>query len=253
MGAFQLSKAKAKSFKALSSKKERDLKGLFLAEGEKCVEDMLGFFELQNLVITKSYLERKFELLKDYMDLILETDRHGMEMISSLNTVPNVVAVFKKPKDSTETPILEKNSLYLLLDEIQDPGNLGTIIRTCDWFGVYEIFASPTTVDVYNPKVVQATMGSLSRVKVRYIDLCKLIENNKEMTVMGTLLEGRDLNTISSNCKGFLIMGNEGKGISNELLRKIQMPITILPKNPVSHPDSLNVAIATAICLSKLS
>ena len=145
---------------------------------------------------------------------------------------------------------IDKDGLYLLLDEIQDPGNLGTIIRTSDWFGVYNIFASKNTVDVFSPKVVQSTMGSLSRVKVRYVDLEKLITENKDIKVIGTLLDGKPLNKVTLERKGFLLMGNEGRGMSDNLKKLIDLPLTILPFNKNNHPDSLNVAIATAIVLS---
>ena len=126
---------------------------------------------------------------------------------------------------------------------------MGTIIRTCDWFGIYDIFASKNTVDVYSPKVIQSTMGSLSRVKVHYLDLEKLIENNRKIKVIGTLLNGLPLNETNVGKGGMLIMGNEGRGISENLKKYIDVALTITPANLKSHPDSLNVAIATAITL----
>ena len=170
-----------------------------------------------------------------------------------MNTPSEIIGIFEKPAPIEIIPTLEKNKLYLLLDEIQDPGNLGTIIRTCDWFGIYDIFASPNTVDVYSPKVVQATMGSLSRVKVHYLDLVKLLETNQDFKVIGTLLDGKPLYEEKNVKEAFLIMGNEGKGISEELKKYIDIPLTIPPVNPVNHPDSLNVSIATAIVLSHLT
>lgn len=248
-----LSKAKAKEIKRLSTKKERDRQGLFLAEGEKCVRDLLGFFDVENLIATRSWINNNPDIVKKFGDKTLVAEPKGIEIISSLQSKPEVIAVLKKYHFLDEVPKLKEGKLYLLLDEIQDPGNLGTIIRTCDWFGVYEIYASKNTVDVYSPKVVQATMGSLSRVKVGYVDLEELVDNNRELKLIGTLLDGIPLANRPLNVTGMLLMGNEGRGISEELKKKIDLALTIPPSNPKSHPDSLNVAIATAILLENLS
>ncbi|MCH5238921.1 MAG: RNA methyltransferase [Muribaculaceae bacterium] len=252
MSAEILSKAKLKELKSLSSKKERDSRGLFLAEGHKCVVDMLEHFRLFNLICTPAWIEAHPSEAEKYYDRILTTDKRGMEIISSLNSLPDVIAVFCKPEGLTQIPKVDDKKLYLLLDEIQDPGNLGTIIRTCDWFGIYQIFASTTTVDAFNAKVVQASMGSLSRVSVEYLDLEALIDKNPEIKVIGTLLDGVSLKEVKNIDAGFLLMGNEGKGISEALKRRINVPVTIMPSNPFQHPDSLNVAIATAIALYHL-
>lgn len=245
-----LSKAKAKEFKSLSLKKERDRSGMFIVEGEKGVIDTLGVFDVECLISTKEWADRNPEILTKWADRFLIADRRGIEIISSLNSLPEIIAVYRKP---SETPVaLDSNKLYLLLDVIQDPGNLGTIIRTCDWFGVYDIFASKNTVDVYSPKTVQSTMGSLSRVKVHYTDLKELILAHPKFPVIGTLLEGNPVNEMKISSKGFLLMGNEGRGISDELKKLITLPVTIPPVNSESHPDSLNVAIATAILLNDI-
>ena len=248
-----LSKAKAKEYKSLSHKKIRDELGLFIAEGTKCVIDLLDTFHLERLICTTAWAHENEVYVEKFADKVLLSDKRGIEIVSSLNSLPEVIAIFEKPFAENRVDKLDRDKLYLLLDGIQDPGNIGTIIRTCDWFGVYDIFASKTTVDVYNPKVVQATMGSLARVRVRYLDLAILIEENRGMNVMGTLLNGIPINELNGEGKGFLIMGNEGKGISEELKNLIHKRITIPPVNPAAHPDSLNVAIATAICLSKMT
>lgn len=245
-----LSKVKAKEFKSLASKKERELKGLFLAEGDKCVKDMLEAFSPEALIVTSKWVEDNEELAEKYQDRVLITDKRGIEIISSLKSLPEVIAVFRKPEEQPGIPQLDDNKLYLLLDEIQDPGNLGTIIRTCDWFGVYDIYASPDTADVFGPKVVQSTMGSLSRVRVHYIDLKDLINRNKNLRLYGTLLEGTSYEEVKLE-SGMLLMGNEGRGISDDLKILIDTGITIPPANKISHPDSLNVAIATAVVLSR--
>ena len=248
-----LSKTKAKELRALTTKKERDRQGLFIVEGEKCVLDLMDYFSPIFLIGTKNWFESHQEISNRYASEILVTDSIGLKMISALQSLPDIIAIMKKHREDDKIPVLDPKGLYLLLDEIQDPGNLGTIIRTCDWFGIYDIFASKNTVDVYGPKVVQATMGSLSRVRVHYVDLISLIETNKAIKVIGTLLDGCTLDTCDNLDSGFLLMGNEGRGISDELKAKIEIPVTIPPVNPKTHPDSLNVAIATAIILAKIS
>lgn len=247
-----LSKTKAKEIKSLATKKERDRQGLFIAEGDKCVRDLLQGFEPQYLISTQDGLKSLNDITDKYSDRILISDKRGMEIISSFSSLPEIIGVFHQPGE-TKPASLQPDHLYLLLDEIQDPGNLGTIIRTCDWFGVYDIFASKNTVDVFSPKVIQATMGSLVRVKVRYTDLNELIKENKEIPVIGTLLDGKPLETVSLPSGGFLLMGNEGRGISEPLKELITLPVSIPPKNRLHHPDSLNVAIATALMLQTLT
>lgn len=248
-----LSKNKAKELRLLSKKKERDLQGSFIAEGEKCVIDLLSVFPLEYLLCTRDWLENNKELERKFDKRILVSDIRGLEMVSQMNSVPEVIGIFKKPEQSAVMPSLQPDKLYLLLDGIQDPGNLGTIIRTCDWFGVYDIFASKTTADVYSHKVVQSTMGSLTRVSVRYVDLLELVDNNSEIPLIGTLLDGTPLSEFKGEGKGFLIMGNEGNGLSDALKERLTHKVTIPPNNPENHPDSLNVAIATAICLDNLT
>lgn len=248
-----LKKNLAKTLKGLITRKDREELGLFLAEGDKCVSDMTEAFPLRWLVATEAWISGHPEMAARYAQKILKSDKRGIEIISSMKSVPDVIGVFEKPVANGEIPSINEEKLYLLLDDIQDPGNLGTIIRTCDWFGVYDIFASPHTVDVFSPKVVQATMGSLSRVKVSYLDLSILIKKHAGMPVIGTTLDGKPYEECGDLKKGFLVMGNEGNGISENIKKLITHDITIPPKNLESHPDSLNVAIATAILLAKFT
>lgn len=247
-----LTRAQAKEFKLLLCKKERDKSGLFLAEGEKCVLDSLKGFKLHKLIGSSEWLISHPEIEERYREKILVSDKRGIEIISSLTSLPEVIAVLEKPQTRDFISGLEITKWYVLLDEIQDPGNLGTIIRTCDWFGVYDIYASKNTADVYSPKVVQATMGSLSRVRVNYVNLDELISDNPDLPVVGAMLEGLSVREMKFGKGGFLLMGNEGRGVSEELRRKITQPITIPPVNEEYHPDSLNVAIATSIILSRI-
>lgn len=176
-----------------------------------------------------------------------------MREISSLTAAPEVIAVCKLPIRKSEEEILSSplsQGIYLLLDGVQDPGNLGTIIRTAHWFGVNHIFASNDTVDLYNPKTVQSTMGSLGSVSVDYVDLSRLIDNNPSMEAAGLLLEGKNIFHTELPSSAFIIMGNEGNGISESLRKKLTIGLTIPPHDPRNHSESLNVAIATAITLA---
>lgn len=245
-----LSKAKAKELKSLALKKNRDREGIFIAEGEKCVFDIYEAFELVNLICTPAWLSRHDDLPSDVLKKVLFSDVKTISIFSTLSTPPEVIAVLKKRTELEKIPKLQSDTFYVLLDDIQDPGNFGTIIRTCDWFGIYQIFASKNTVDLYNPKVIQATMGSLSRVNVVYAKLKDLILNNKHVSVIGGVLDGKSIYETNFPKGGFLILGNEGKGISEDLKNLIDIPITIPAFNKNTHPDSLNVAISNAIILS---
>jgi TrmH family RNA methyltransferase len=231
----KISKAQVKLVRSLQQKKFRDELGLFVAEGEKCVSELTKSFELIHL-----YREGE------------NATRTEIEQMSGLRTPQGVIGVFKK----RSVVSIQHSDLILALDGIQDPGNLGTIIRTCDWFGVHDIVCSKDTADCYNPKVVQATMGALARVRVHYMDLPEWLKEQNS-PIIGTLLEGKDmyesLSSIHSPIhSSIIIMGNEGNGISQEVRKQITHPIRIpsYPKNAETS-ESLNVSIATAIVLAE--
>ena len=247
----KISKAQVKLIKSLQQKKFRDDLGLFVAEGEKCVDELRKGFELVQL-----YREGE------------NATRMEVEQMSGLRTPQGVIGVFKKRQ--IEDLRLKIEDLVLALDGIQDPGNLGTIIRTCDWFGVHDIFCSLDTADCYNPKVVQATMGALARVRVHYVDLPKWLKEptpslpkGKEMQIdiYGTLLEGQNMYEVLANGQqpiakspSIVVMGNEGNGISPEVRPLITHPLFIPPypnKKASEVIESLNVSIATAIVLAE--
>ena len=235
----KISKAQVKLVKSLQQKKFRDELGLFVAEGDKCVSELRKSFEFVHL-----YREGE------------NATRTEIEQMSGLRAPQGVIGVFRKKPLSDLPQEGQENSLILALDGIQDPGNLGTIIRTCDWFGVHDIFCSLDTADCYNPKVVQATMGALARVRVHYVDLPKWLKEQK-CPIIGTLLEGKDmyesLSSIHPLTHSFIIvMGNEGNGISPAVRSLITHPIRIpsYPKNAETS-ESLNVSIATAIVLAE--
>lgn len=245
-----LSKTKTSLYSSLSSKKMREKHGLFLVEGEKSVSDLLGKFELEALIC----LDPECDTVRNHSDRnrIYLTDRNGMRKLSSLITPPTVAAVFRLPEGPEEPANLPEGeeALYLMLDGVQDPGNLGTIIRTAHWFGIRTIYASRDTADLYNPKTIQATMGSLGQVKVIYTDLEKLTRLYPSMPVYGLLLDGRNINESGLGNRGFIVMGNEGNGISCAMRERVTVPLLIPPYNPDYHGESLNVSIATAITLA---
>ena len=230
----RISKAQIKMVRSLQQKKFRDELGLFVAEGEKCVGELEKGFELVHL-----YREGE------------NASRTEIEQMSGLRTPQGVIGVFRKSEYSEYSEKSDNSELILALDGIQDPGNLGTIIRTCDWFGVHDIVCSLDTADCYNPKVVQATMGALARVRVHYVDLPAWLAEQQK-TIIGTLLEGRDMYESPLPKEGIIVMGNEGNGISLEVRKLITHPIRIpsYPKNAETS-ESLNVSIATAIVLAE--
>ncbi len=247
----EISKTKASLLATLSSKKMREKHKLFLVEGAKCVFDMLGAFDIVNLIATEEWLLNNKVPLGIGEKLILTAGEEVMKKISSLSTPPKVIAVFSMPSDDSKEIILNNEELYLMLDGIQDPGNLGTIIRTADWFGFDKVICSKDTADVYNPKTIQSTMGSLKRVKVYYADLVKVLSRNPINHIYGTLLEGENIFKKSLSQSGVIIMGNEGKGLSKEIKELITDPLFIPPTKEDSHGESLNVAIATAITIAQ--
>lgn len=228
-----ISKAQAKWIKSLQLKKYRDEEDVFVAEGSKCVGDLQTHFKLR--------------LLVDEQDPLRAS-------VSSLKTPQGPLAVFEKP----HYPVPEPKELSLVLDGVQDPGNVGTIIRTCDWFGIRHIYCSPACADCFAPKVVQATMGALGRVQVHYIDLEPFLQSQLlKLPIYGTLLEGEPIHYLPQlrptfrSEPGLIIMGSEGNGISEALRPLITYPL-LIPSYPADceTSESLNVAIATAIVLS---
>lgn len=232
-----LSKNKIKWVRSLRLKKNRDAEGLFVAEGSKIVQEILD--EHPESIVCLITIEPDFQ---SEMPTFV-TDAKTMKSISSFQTPGSLMAIVRKPAMSTEN-----TGWTIALDGIQDPGNLGTIIRTADWFGVTSIICSKNTVDCFNPKVVQSTMGSIFRVRVSYEDLREAFEQDSR-PVYGALMEGQDVHSILKPDEGILLMGNEGKGISPELASSISHPIHIPGKGKA---ESLNVAVATGILLSEL-
>jgi TrmH family RNA methyltransferase len=241
-----LSKAKIKYIHSLEAKKQREKCGVFVVEGNKAVKDMLPFFDAELIVAENSWLATCGDVKCD--ELVIADD--GDIQKASLQKSPqDVIAVFRKPSYALSSVDASK-SLVLALDSVQDPGNLGTIIRVADWYGIENIVCGEGTVDAFSPKTVQATMGALSRVKVHYTNLKEYIIacKGKNIPVYGTFLDGDDMYEISLSSNGVIVMGNEGNGISRELDELISDRLYI-PSFPADREtsESLNVAMATGI------
>jgi len=236
-----VSKNQIKLITSLQQKKYRTINKLFFAEGVKVIQELLDSnFELEHLYSTQNDFE---EVPASKRSLIHETD---LRKISALATANTCLAVFKIPVEKE----IKESGLIVALDSIRDPGNLGTILRLCDWFGVKEIVCSKETVDLYNPKVVQATMGSIARVNVSYVDLNSFIAAT-DLPVYGTFMDGLNIYKTTLPEAGIVVMGNEANGISKELEQLIKNKLSIPRFGEIQKTESLNVATATAIILSE--
>lgn len=232
-------------------KKFRKESGLFVAEGEKIVFDLIAAgMECVKLIATKRFLASLPAL--DGTEII-ETDDDELKKASFLRTPQGIMALFRQRDEACDFSVATCE-LSLALDDVQDPGNLGTIIRIADWFGIENVFCSQGTVDVYNPKTVQATMGALARVNVHYVDLPVFLSAAREAgaPVYGTFLNGGNIYEHGLSAAGVIVMGNEGKGIGAECERLVSDRI-LIPNFPAGRAtsESLNVSTATAIVCSE--
>lgn len=242
-----LSKTHSKYIQSLHHKKTRDAEDIFIAEGSKTVPELLagGNFECKELLALTGWLQEHSLFLQRYFHgVVHELQPHELEKISALSTPNEVLAVFKK---KTVTAFDPKGKVSLVLDTIQDPGNLGTIIRIADWFGVKNIICSPGCADMYNAKVVQSTMGSLGRVNVVYTNIISWLRENKEIVAYAAVLDGKPVQQYKGLKEGFIVMGNESKGVSDAVMQLCAEKITI-PK--YGEAESLNAAVATGVILS---
>lgn len=239
-----LSKNKIKYIRSLEQKKIRKEEHVFLAEGPKLVGDLLGHFPCRFLAATSSWL-RDHTVVS--VDEIVEVSQDELSRASLLKTPQQVLAIFEQPQYDLNPEIVHQ-SLCLALDDVQDPGNLGTIIRLADWFGIEHIICSSNTVDVFNPKTIQATMGGIARVKVHYTSLSQFIRSLGDAPVFGTFLDGENMYEQTLSTNGLIVMGNEGNGIGKEVESLINRKLYI-PNYPQGQEtsESLNVAIATAV------
>lgn len=236
-----VSKNQIKLITSLQQKKYRKQHQLFFAEGKKVIQELLeANYELEALFSTGdifSYVD------KSKSHTITDAE---LKKISALTTPNNCLALFRIPLEKKGT----LSGLIVALDDIRDPGNLGTIIRLCDWFGIETLICSEETVDIYNPKVVQATMGSISRVKVVYTDLESVLKTT-ELPVFGTFMDGDVIYNEQLPNEGIIVMGNEANGISDSIEKLISKRISIPRFGKLKQTESLNVATATGIILSE--
>jgi len=232
-----ITKNQIKFIKSLSLKKNRQKEQLFIAEGEKIVAELLNSnFEFHEIFATNEWI------LKNTDVRAIKVNNSELDRISNLKSANNVLAIVKIKQENLSVT----DGLTLVLDDINDPGNLGTIIRMCDWFGVKQLVCSKSTVDCFNPKVVQSAMGSLFRVSIIYTDLEEYI-TKVDTPIYGAFMDGENVRNIKVPESVHLIMGNEANGISEEIDNLITDKVAI--KNIGSSAESLNVAVATSILL----
>ena len=243
-----LSNNKIKYIKSLKEKKFRNQYNCFVAEGEKLVFDLMGTCKCQIVAALPEIISSRTDIDAEE---IIEASVVELNRATSLKTAPSVIAVFYQPQSDINEQYFNK-SLSLVLDGVQDPGNVGTIVRIADWFGIHNIFCSYDCADVFNPKTVQATMGSIARVKVTYTDIIALINKSNRLPVYGTFLGGKNIYEESLSKNGLIVMGSEGKGISSEV-EKLVTDRLFIPNFPTDSKssESLNVAVATAITCSE--
>jgi len=243
-----ISKAKMKVIRSLAYKKFRDEQGLFVAEGNKLVADLLPVFDCEWLIAHSRWVATQRNVPEK---VLIRAEDDDIRKISLLQSPQDVLAVFRKPAFALEEAV-PSSQLILALDGVQDPGNLGTIIRLACWFGIEHIVCSPDTADAFSPKTVQASMGALAHVKVHYTDLAEYVERSPAVPVYGTFLDGDNIYKKRLSPSGILIMGNEGNGIRPELEALLTERIYIPPyPSARKTTESLNVAMATAIICSE--
>jgi TrmH family RNA methyltransferase len=236
-----LSKNQIKLIKQLNQKKYRNQNNLFFAEGVKTVNEFIkAGFTIRSMFATDQYQNSRST---DQIHLISSSE---LTRISNLKTPNQVLCVFEIPEERT----VKRNGFTLVLDDINDPGNLGTIIRLCDWFGVDQLVCSKNTVDCYNPKTVQASMGSLARTDIVYTDLEEFLKND-ERIIYGSFMQGENIYNSRLPENAVLIMGNEANGISKNIEKLIRKKITIPQFGKIQETESLNVAMAAAVLLSE--
>ena len=242
-----LSKNKVKYIHSLKDKKNRTKYKTFVAEGDKMVKELLKLLPCEILVTTSDFLKEIDNAQSLQISEIIEVAEDEISKVSFLKNPQQAIAVFYQNEYSIDLLNL-KNQLFLALDGIQDPGNLGTIVRLADWYGIENIFCSEDTADIYNPKVVQATMGAIARVKIHYLNLPDFFDQLVDVPLYGTFLDGSSMYETKLSETGCIVMGNEGNGIRPEVEKRIQNRLFI-PNYPFDRQtsESLNVAIATSI------
>ena len=242
-----LVKQKIKYIQTLGQKKFREQEGLFIAEGPKLVKELL---EADAIAVKEVYALNKWVYNNPLLPaniILTEISEQELEKISQLTTPNQVVAIVQQFDKGNI--ITAKDQITLALDTVQDPGNLGTIVRIADWFGIKQIVCSLDSADMYNPKVVQSTMGSIARVKIIYTDLNEWLGTQENIPIYAASLQGENIASIKKINEGIIIIGNESRGISEEIMKLATIRITIPAKGKA---ESLNAAVATGIILSHI-
>ena len=239
-----LSKNKIQYIQSLKDKKHRLEHGTFVAEGTKLVFDLLATCRCQFVAALPEVLATHREIVADE---IIEADANALKKVTFLKTPPPIIGVFYQPTHDISAVDFNKK-LTLVLDGIQDPGNMGTIVRVADWFGIEHVICSPDTADIYNPKTVQATMGAIARVKVHYTNLPDFLQQHSHLPVYGTSLDGKNIYTEPLSDNGFIVMGSEGRGVRPDVMQAVNRKLFI-PNFPIEREtsESLNVGVATGI------
>lgn len=242
----ELTNTLRKLYASLATTKGRHDHSLFMAQGTKCVLDTIAYFDVEVILATSQWIDNHRSVMEQFNVTLVK--RSDIERIGTLSSPPEVIAIYHIPESINPQLGTE---LIIALDGIRDPGNLGTIIRVADWMGITEIVASTDTVDVWNPKVIQATMGAISRVKIHYTSLPEFLDSI-DVPVYGTFLDGENIYTSNLSPNGVIVMGNEGTGITREVAMKVDHRLLIPSYPPYrTTSESLNVAVATAITLSE--
>ncbi len=243
-----LSRNKIKLIRSLKEKKFRDEHQLFVAEGDKLVSELLKNSRCYFLAALPEWLDTHPDISADEIIIASEVE---LNRATFMKTPPPVIALFHQPNHGIEQLDI-KGGISLALDGVQDPGNVGTIVRIADWFGIEQIICSSDTADIYNPKTVQATMGAIARVKVIYTDMARFLREQEQLPIYGTFLDGHNIYKEVLPDTGIVVLGSEGKGISREVEKRVTRRLYI-PSFPPGRAtsESLNVATAAAIICSE--
>ncbi len=247
-----LSKNQVKNIQSLHVKKSRHLQQAFIAEGKKIVSEIINSsWIIKNIYATTEWIEENRSILRNKQLPVTEVDDSDLEKISTQTNPQQVLAVCEIPSVKLNTSLIV-NNLSLYLDAVRDPGNLGTIIRAAEWFGIQQVLCSPDTAELFNPKTIQSTMGSFLRVKIVYISLQEIMEelNTQKVTIYGAGIDGEDVFKLKKFHSGLLVIGNEANGISEQTKQQITQMITI-PASPASQAESLNAAMAATIIMAE--
>ena len=237
-----MTKQEIQFVRSLADKRNRDQERLFIAEGDKLISEIIASgLKVRNIYALEGHLSGKAEVVS----------AKEMERISQLKTAASSLAIVEQPRHKTPSTA-PADKLSIALDGVQNPGNLGTIIRLADWFGVEDIFCSEDCADCFNPKVVQATMGAILRVRVHYTNLPQWLAAQRDAKVYGTFLEGENIYNAELDKSGIIVMGNEGQGISDAVAKCVSHKL-LIPPYPADRcgSESLNVAVATAVICSE--